>query len=125
MINAIMFDLDGTLVQSEKLKAESYAIAVQRLRGLDRPDVRAITAYQATVGASREVASQFLIDHELTRYFPAGPHRGLIDRYCPSVWPVQSSQALDGDGVGLGLQLFGLDQGSVQVEHDGRYHDTP
>ena len=57
-----MFDLDGTLVQSEKLKAQSYAIAVQRLRGLDRPDVRAIAAYQATVGASREVASQFLID---------------------------------------------------------------
>jgi phosphoglycolate phosphatase-like HAD superfamily hydrolase len=31
MINAIMFDLDGTLVQSEKLKAASYAIAAQRL----------------------------------------------------------------------------------------------
>jgi beta-phosphoglucomutase-like phosphatase (HAD superfamily) len=28
MINAVMFDLDGTLVQSEKLKALSYAIAV-------------------------------------------------------------------------------------------------
>jgi beta-phosphoglucomutase-like phosphatase (HAD superfamily) len=33
MINAVMFDLDGTLVQSEKLKAMSYAIATQRLRG--------------------------------------------------------------------------------------------
>ena len=31
MIRAIMFDLDGTLVQSEKLKAQAYAIAVQRL----------------------------------------------------------------------------------------------
>ena len=62
MITAIVFDLDGTLVQSEKLKAQSYAIAVQRWRGLDRPDIRAITAYQATVGASREVASQFVID---------------------------------------------------------------
>ena len=62
MITAIMFDLDGTLVQSEKLKAQSYAIAVQRLRGLDRPDARAVAAYQATVGASREVASQFVID---------------------------------------------------------------
>ena len=62
MITAIVFDLDGTLVQSEKLKAQSYAIAVQRLRGLAKPDVSAITAYQATVGASREVASQFVID---------------------------------------------------------------
>ena len=30
MIRAIMFDLDGTLVQSEKLKALSYAMAAQR-----------------------------------------------------------------------------------------------
>ena len=41
MIQAIVFDLDGTLVQSEKLKAEAYAIAVQRLRGLPEPDPRA------------------------------------------------------------------------------------
>ena len=32
-IGAIMFDLEGTLVQSEKLRAQAYAIAVQRLRG--------------------------------------------------------------------------------------------
>ena len=62
MIQAIVFDLDGTLVQSEKLKAEAYAIAVQRLRRLPKPDQRAIEAYQSTVGASREVASQVVID---------------------------------------------------------------
>ena len=62
MIQAIVFDLDGTLVQSEKLKAEAYAIAVQRLRRLPEPDQRAIEAYQSTVGASREVASQVVID---------------------------------------------------------------
>ncbi|MCH8919964.1 MAG: HAD family phosphatase [Chloroflexi bacterium] len=62
MIEAIIFDLDGTLVQSEKLKAEAYAIAVQRLRRLKAPDSRAIEAYRAIVGASREVASQFVID---------------------------------------------------------------
>ena len=38
MINAIIFDLDGTLVQSEKLKAQSYAIAVQRMRDLPEPE---------------------------------------------------------------------------------------
>ena len=32
-IGAIMYDLEGTLVQSEKLRAQAYAIAVQRLRG--------------------------------------------------------------------------------------------
>ena len=42
MIKAIIFDLDGTLVQSEKLKALPYAIATQRLRQLSGPDPRAI-----------------------------------------------------------------------------------
>ena len=62
MIRAIIFDLDGTLVQSEKLKAQAYAIAVQRLRGLPEPDPRAIEAYRTIVGSSREVATQFVID---------------------------------------------------------------
>ena len=37
MIRAIIFDLDGTLVPSEKLRAQAYAIAVQRLRGSQNP----------------------------------------------------------------------------------------
>ena len=62
MIQAIVFDLDGTLVQSEKLKAQAYAMAVQSLRGLSEPDPRAIEAYRTIVGASREVAAQFVMD---------------------------------------------------------------
>ena len=62
MIRAIIFDLDGTLVQSEKLKAQSYAIAVQRLRGLTEPDPRAIEAYREIVGSSREVASRHIVE---------------------------------------------------------------
>jgi len=62
VIKAIIFDLDGTLVQSEKLKALSYAIAVQRLRGLAEPEPRAVEAYKEIVGASREVASRHIID---------------------------------------------------------------
>ena len=38
MIRAFMFDLDGTLVQSEKLKAQYYAIGAQRLLGSSEPD---------------------------------------------------------------------------------------
>ncbi|HIM79728.1 MAG TPA: hypothetical protein EYM54_06475 [Dehalococcoidia bacterium] len=60
MISAIIFDLDGTLVQSEKLKAQSYAIAVQRMRGLDEPEPRAIEAYREIVappGKSRPATS--------------------------------------------------------------------
>ena len=62
MIRAIMFDLDGTLVQSEKLKALSYAMAVQRIRELPEPDPRAIEAYREIVGASRDVASRHIMD---------------------------------------------------------------
>ena len=62
MIQAIIFDLDGTLVQSEKLKAQSYAIATQVLLGLQEPDVRAVEAYREVVGSSREVASKHIMD---------------------------------------------------------------
>ena len=62
MISAIIFDLDGTLVQSEKLKARSYAIAVQRLRGLSEPDPAAIEAYREIVGATRDIASRHIRD---------------------------------------------------------------
>ena len=60
MITAILFDLDGTLVQSEKLKAQSYAIAAQRLGGLSQPDERAIEAYREIVGSARDVASRHI-----------------------------------------------------------------
>ena len=62
MISAIVFDLDGTLVQSEKLKALSYAMAAQRLLRLSEPDPRAIEAYREIVGAARDVASKHVLD---------------------------------------------------------------
>ncbi len=62
MIQAIIFDLDGTLVQSEKLKALSYAIAVQKIRGLSEPEPDAIEAYREIVGAARDVASRHVLD---------------------------------------------------------------
>ena len=62
MIKAMLFDLDGTLVQSEKLKAFTYATAVQQLHGLPEPDHRAIEAYREVVGAARDVASRHITD---------------------------------------------------------------
>jgi beta-phosphoglucomutase len=61
LIQAIVFDLDGTLVKSEELKGLSYAIAVQRLRGLAEPVARAIEAYKDVVGAARQEASRHVI----------------------------------------------------------------
>jgi len=62
MVRAVIFDLDGTLVQSEKLKALSYALAVQKLLGLAEPDPRAIEAYRKVVGSSREAAARYLTE---------------------------------------------------------------
>ena len=62
MIKALLFDMDGVLVQNEKLKALSVAMAVQRLRGLPEPDPEGIEAYRDMVGASREVVSRHIVD---------------------------------------------------------------
>jgi HAD superfamily hydrolase (TIGR01509 family) len=62
MIRAVIFDLDGTLVQTEKLKALSYAVAAQRLLKLPGPDQRAVEAYRKIVGSSREVASRYVME---------------------------------------------------------------
>ncbi len=62
MIRAFLFDLDGTLVQTEKMKAQAYAIAIQHLRKLDRPYQRAIKAYQEIIGVTQDVASQHITE---------------------------------------------------------------
>jgi len=62
MIRAIIFDLDGVLVQTEKIKALSYGIAAQRLLSLPHPDKRAIEAYREIVGAARKIATSHVME---------------------------------------------------------------
>jgi len=59
---AVIFDLDGTLVQTESLKAESYARAATQLRpGAVDPDA-VIRAYDACIGRPRDEVAQMLMD---------------------------------------------------------------
>lgn len=61
MFQAVIFDLDGTLVQTERLKAISYARAAVALcpRHLAETDV--IEAFKEVVGRSRREVSSYLI----------------------------------------------------------------
>lgn len=62
MIRAFIFDLDGTLVETEMLKAQAYAAVSQTLLGLDAPDERAIDVYRRIVGATDETAARAMVD---------------------------------------------------------------
>jgi beta-phosphoglucomutase len=62
MIRAMIFDLDGTLVQTEKLKALSYARAVADLCPQEIQEVEVIDVFKEVVGLSRKEVAERLID---------------------------------------------------------------
>lgn len=66
MIRAMIFDLDGTLVQTEKLKALSYARAVVELCPHEIHEAEVIEAFKDVVGLSRkEVAERLVVRFSL------------------------------------------------------------
>jgi HAD superfamily hydrolase (TIGR01509 family) len=62
MIRAFLFDLDGTLVQTEILKAISYARAAVQLRPYDVTEAMVIEAFRAVVGLSRHEVVRYLME---------------------------------------------------------------
>ena len=60
-IEAILFDLDGTLVQTERLKAQSYARAAVVLTENEALEAEAIKAFKQVVGRSRHEVADFLL----------------------------------------------------------------
>jgi beta-phosphoglucomutase len=68
MITAIIFDLDGTLVKTEQLKAISYARAAVELCPRDITEEEVVDAFKSVVGRSRrEVATALVERFELER----------------------------------------------------------
>jgi HAD superfamily hydrolase (TIGR01509 family) len=61
MIRAVIFDLDGTLIETEQLKAESYACAAVQLKPGAFSEADAIFAFEDFVGGSREEVSKGML----------------------------------------------------------------
>jgi len=61
MIRAVVFDLDGTLVQTERLKALSYARAATELCPGCASEQEIIEAFKSVVGRSREEVAKALM----------------------------------------------------------------
>ena len=61
MIKAMIFDLDGTLVQTERLKAISYARATTELCPHDLKEDDVIEAFKDVVGLSRREVAMALV----------------------------------------------------------------
>jgi HAD superfamily hydrolase (TIGR01509 family) len=62
MIRAMIFDLDGTLVQTERLKALSYAKAVIELCPDEVSEASVVEAFKDVVGLARHQVAQALVD---------------------------------------------------------------
>ncbi len=61
MIKAVIFDLDGTLVQTEILKAKSYAEAAMQLSNDSLTEAELIEAFKNVVGLSRKEVARYLL----------------------------------------------------------------
>ena len=62
MIRAVIFDLDGTLLETEQLKAESYARAAIQLKPNVSSESQVISAFGDFVGGSREEVSKGMMN---------------------------------------------------------------
>ena len=61
MINAVIFDLDGTLIETEKLKVQAYARAAIELSPDQLSEEEVLEAYGDFVGSSREALTSGLV----------------------------------------------------------------
>lgn len=77
MIRAVIFDLDGTLVQTEKLKALSYARAAVELCPAEIGEEEVIEAFKEVVGRSRREVARALVE----RFDLAQQAQGRVEEF--------------------------------------------
>lgn len=89
MIEAVIFDLDGTLVQTERLKALSYARAAVELRPDDLTESEVVEAFKEVVGLSRQEVAEALLQRfdlesaardRMARYDVTKPWQAYVQR---------------------------------------------
>jgi beta-phosphoglucomutase len=61
MIKAVIFDLDGTLVKTERLKALSYGLAANELDPANDHEEKALRAFAEVVGRPRHEVARHLV----------------------------------------------------------------
>ncbi len=77
MIQAVIFDLDGTLVRSRRLRAQSYALAAAELGQGTISEPEVAEAYREVAGSSRQQVAQFLLE----RFGLENAARNRMDAY--------------------------------------------
>ena len=77
MINAVIFDLDGTLIETEKLKAQAYAKAAIELCPDQLSEEEVLKAYGDFVGSSRAELASGLME----RFNLEEPARQRMDEF--------------------------------------------
>ena len=70
MIKAIIFDLDGTLVQTEIVKAHSYAKAINQLSSNEVSEEEVIESFRSNVGLARQEVASNLVKEFRSRLDP-------------------------------------------------------
>lgn len=106
MIEALVFDLDGTLVQTERLKAESYACAARELRP-ELEEEAVVEAFKEVVGRSRREVTRYLL-HRF--HFEAAARRRMAEFGVQQPWQAYAQ---------VRLQIYGalLEDPEVLREH--------
>lgn len=77
MIRAFVFDLNGTILKTDQLKAESYAKAVAELCGDGVSEREVLDAYAEAVGQPRFEVAKFLVD----RFKLEGPALARMEQF--------------------------------------------